>query len=193
MNNKLLILGLSSFLLNGCGEIYTYQPAAPIFKKRLRTNPYEQKIVIPEKLINKNNKTFVEPLPNQSKFFSNTKNNSVYRKNTRVKKATSPAIIALVFEADRRSRAGDLEAAVVTIERALRIDSRSPELIYKLAKLRLLQSKPRLAEDLAKKAALLSADNKEIKKKSWILISKARKKQKNFFGAKEAKLKADSL
>lgn len=193
MKNKLLILGVSSFLLNGCGDIYTYQPSAPIFKKRLRTNPYEEKIVIPEKPINKNNKTFVERQPNQSKFFSNSKNNTVYSKNTHVKKATSPAILALVFEADRRSRAGDLEAAVVTIERALRIDSRNPELTYKLAKLRLQQSKPRLAEDLAKKAALLSADNKAIKKKSWLLISEARKKQKNFFGAKEAKIKADRL
>jgi hypothetical protein len=94
----------------------------------------------------------------------------------------SPAVLALVSEAETSSRSGDLESAVVTLERALRIDSRNPTLTYKLAALRLKQSKPRLAEDLAKKAALLAADDKALKKKSWLLISEARRQQKNYHG-----------
>jgi hypothetical protein len=82
---------------------------------------------------------------------------------------------------------------VATIERALRIDARNPRLTYKLAALRLKQSKPRLAEDLAKKAALLSAGDKVLKKQSWLLISEARRQQNNHYGAKEARLKADNI
>ena len=114
-------------------------------------------------------------------------------KKVSTEKPLSPAVLALVNEADRNGQAGDLESAVSTLERALRISPRNPRLTYKLAKLRLRQSKPRLAEDLAKKAALLSASNKRLKKQSWLLIGEARKQQKNFYGAKEARLKADKI
>ncbi|NOR68975.1 MAG: hypothetical protein GQ532_04655, partial [Methylomarinum sp.] len=110
-----------------------------------------------------------------------------------VKKTLSPAIVALMSEADRNSKAGQLDSAVATIERALRIDARNPILTYKLAVLRLKQSKPRLAEDLAKKAALLAGKDKNLKKQSWLLISEARRQQNNLYGAKEAKLKANSF
>lgn len=107
--------------------------------------------------------------------------------------AMSPAVVALLNESDRNSSAGDLDSAVVVLERALRLDSRNPTLTYRLAELRIKQEKPRLAEDLAKKAALLAAGDLGLKRKSWLLISKARQMQHNYQGAKEAKIKADSF
>lgn len=108
-------------------------------------------------------------------------------------KRLSPAVLSLLAEADNSSKRGDLESAVITLERALRIDSRNPILIYKLAKLRLHQLKPRLAEDLAKKGVLLSGRDKVLKKNCWILVSEAREQQGNHFGANEAKERARNL
>jgi len=105
----------------------------------------------------------------------------------------SPAVSALVSAADQNSQAGDLELAAASIERAIRIEPRNATLFYKLALLRLKQAKPRLAEDLAKKSALLAATDNTLKKHCWFLIAHARELQKDFSGAKDARVKADSF
>lgn len=107
--------------------------------------------------------------------------------------ANSPAVGVLLANANQNSKAGDLDVAVTTIERAIRIEPRNPNLYYKLAVIRLKQSKPRLAEDLAKKSALLASTNKQLKKHSWLLVAKAREIQKDYDGSKEAIEKANSF
>jgi len=113
--------------------------------------------------------------------------------DVKVPSGTSPAVLALLTEADRSRGSGDLDAAVTVMERALRIDSRNPTLTYKLAQLRIKQNKPQLAEELAGKAALLAGNDLELKRKSWLMIAEARRMQQNLQGAKEAKAKADSF
>jgi tetratricopeptide (TPR) repeat protein len=105
----------------------------------------------------------------------------------------SPAVGALVSAANQNSKAGDLDSAAASIERAIRIEPRNPTLLYKLALLRLKQSKPNLAEDLAKKSALLASTDNTLKKHCWLLIAHARELQQDFAGAKEARAKADSF
>ena len=102
----------------------------------------------------------------------------------------SPAVAALVTAATQSSNAGNIEAASAAIERAIRIEPRNAELLYKLAVLRLKQSKPVLAEDLAKKAALLAGKNNTLKKNSWLLIAHAKEMQSDKAGAEDAKNKA---
>ncbi len=180
----LFITTLFLLVLNGCG----HQSPAPIFGSGQPTNPYEEQSDENKKSLKRVDKS------SQSQTVKKTfSDNTSTSDSPFVKKTMSPAVLALVSEAETSSRSGDLESAVVTIERALRIDPRNPTLTYKLAALRLKQSKPRLAEDLAKKAALLSANDKALKKKSWLLISEARRQQKNYHGAKEARLKAEEI
>lgn len=105
----------------------------------------------------------------------------------------SPAVGALVSVAKQSSKSGDLESAAASIERAIRIEPRNATLFYKLALLRLDQSKPRLAEDLAKKSALLASSDNTLKKHCWLLIAHAREMQQDFAGAKEARAKADNF
>jgi len=105
----------------------------------------------------------------------------------------SPVVGALVSAANQNSKAGDLDSAAASIERAIRIEPRNATLFYKLALLRLQQSKPRLAEDLAKKSALLASTDNTLKKHCWLLIAHAREMQQDFAGAKEARAKADSF
>ena len=105
----------------------------------------------------------------------------------------SPAVEALVLSANQSSKKGDNDSADAFIERAVRIEPRNAALFYKLAAIRLKQSKPKLAEDLAKKSALLAATDNVLKKNCWLLIAHAREMQKDFAGAKEAREKADSF
>lgn len=106
------------------------------------------------------------------------------------KSSNLPAVVALMSQADASSKQGDLETAVATVERALRIEPRNAVLVYKLAALRLEQNKPGLAIDLAKKSALLASNDKGLKKSCWLLIADARKLQGDNYGAAEAKQKA---
>lgn len=118
---------------------------------------------------------------------------SIVTEEAAIPSGTSPAVVALVSEADRNRNSGELDAAVVVMERALRIDSRNPTLTYKLAQLRLKQNKPQMAEELAGKAALLAGSDLDLKRKSWLLIAESRQLQHNYQGAKEAKIKAESF
>ncbi len=102
----------------------------------------------------------------------------------------SPAVSALALAAAQNSKSGNIESATTTIERAIRIEPRNATLYYKLALLKLKQSKPRLAEDLAKKAALLASNDAQIKKHSWLLVARARELQGDLEGGKEARAKA---
>ena len=105
----------------------------------------------------------------------------------------SPAVNALALASNQNSQSGNVEAATASIERAIRIEPRNATLYYKLALLRLKQSKPRLAEDLAKKAALLASNDAQLKKHSWLLVARAREMQGDLKGGKEARAKADKF
>lgn len=102
----------------------------------------------------------------------------------------SPAVSALITAANQSSKSGNLEAAAATLERAIRIEPRNAELLYQLAVLRLKQSKPVLAEDLAKKAELLAGKDNMLKKNSWLLIAHSKEMQGDKAGAEAAKQKA---
>lgn len=101
----------------------------------------------------------------------------------------SPAVGSLVLAANEESQKGNVDSATTTLERASRIEPRNATLYYKLALVK-LKSKPSQAEDLAKKAALLAANDTALKKHSWLLVAKAREMQKDFQGAKDARAKA---
>jgi len=105
----------------------------------------------------------------------------------------SPAVVALVSKADQYSNAGNLVAASAQLERAMIIQPRQPTLIHKLASLRLKQSQPKLAEELARKSILLAQHNNALKRQNWLLISEARKRQHDFAGADQALINARKL
>lgn len=187
MKRNILIIALPALLFQaGCSELYRYQPPAPVYDKPV-TNPYENAPV----------RTYPDDRATQpdSIASSSTLEQSPSTGESRAyqPRPQTPAVVALMSESERNQRAGDLESAVAVLERALRIDPRNPTLTYKLAELRLKQEKPRLAEDLAKKAALLAAGDSALKRQSWLLISEARRMQSNYQGAKEAKIKAESF
>ena len=102
----------------------------------------------------------------------------------------SPAVLALMKEADASSASGRLDNAAATLERAIRIQPRNAQLWHKLAGVRLQQHQPGLAEDLAKKSNILAKDNKSLIHKNWSIIADARRQKGDHQGASEADAKA---
>ncbi len=183
IQTRYTVLFFTALLLQACTG---YQPPAPVYG-RASTDPYSRP-VYPERTIPAENENIGTIQPTSPSSTPSAPPPSRY--TTSRQQPLSPAVIALMSESDRYSRSGDLEAAVVRLERALRISPRNPELTYRLAKLRLQQEKPVLAEDLAKKAALLAAGNNPLKRKCWLLITQSRRMQHDLQGAREAESRA---
>lgn len=103
---------------------------------------------------------------------------------------SSPAVLALIEEAEDSSGAGQLDNAAASLERAIRIQPRNALLWQKLAEVRLRQFQPGLAEDLAKKSNLLAKGDAALIRKNWVIIAEARRKKGDAEGAADADAKA---
>lgn len=86
----------------------------------------------------------------------------------------SPAVIALIGQADKAQQAGDLALAAAKIERGLRIMPHDARLWHKLARIRLAQDRPQQAESLAKKSNSLARGNRKLLFANWMTIAEAR-------------------
>ena len=104
--------------------------------------------------------------------------------------AEPPAVVALLEHAEHQANDGDLEAAAVTLERAIRIDSRNPVLWHHLASVRLAEGEPAQAEQLAVKSNSLAAGNRALQARNWELIAQARRSQGDTEGARAAERQA---
>lgn len=87
---------------------------------------------------------------------------------------TTPAVVALIDQAQMAREAGNYESAVATLERALRMQPRNPMLWYRFAEVRLQQDKPQFAVDLALKAKLLAGGDKNMVQQCLALIAHAK-------------------
>lgn len=97
-----------------------------------------------------------------------------------------PAVLALENEIEGNLKSGGYGGAAASLERAIRIQPRNPELWHVLADVRLKQQQPVLAEDLAKKSNLLAKNNVELIRSNWIIIAESRRLKGDVAGASEA-------
>ncbi len=100
--------------------------------------------------------------------------------------AATPAVVALLDQAESQRAGGELERAVATVERALRIEPRNARLWYRLAELRLAMNMPQRAEQLAMKAKALAVANPALIEQSWRLIAQSRYQRGDTAGASAA-------
>jgi predicted Zn-dependent protease len=106
---------------------------------------------------------------------------------------SSPAVVALLGQAENQANSGDLEAAAASLERAIRIEPRNPLLWYHLATLRLAQQEAAQAEQLAVKSNSLAAGNRLQQSRNWRLIARAREALGDGTGARAAERRAREL
>lgn len=105
------------------------------------------------------------------------------------RQAQNPAVAALLSSAGRQQQEGDLNGAVATLERALRIEPRNPTLWHRLAGLRLQQGQYPMVADLAAKSNALAGVDYDLKRENWRLISRARHAMGDSAGARAAEAK----
>ncbi|MDH3309617.1 MAG: tetratricopeptide repeat protein [Gammaproteobacteria bacterium] len=96
------------------------------------------------------------------------------------------AVLALVDAARKDNANGKPDAAVATLERALRIEPRNPVLWQELARLRLQQGQHQQAEGLAARSNGWAGEDKALRAENWRLIGEARLKRGDHAGAQAA-------
>lgn len=103
---------------------------------------------------------------------------------------SSAAVVALVERADSQYKAQDLDAAAASLERALRIEPRNPQLWHRLAAVRLDQGQFDQAIQLAAKSNSLAGGSRSLQARNWQLIATARRAKGDLAGAQSADQKA---
>ena len=88
----------------------------------------------------------------------------------------SAPTLALLRQSQRSADDGDLDSAIAYVERAIRLDSRNPELWLRLARLQLAAKRPGTAEQLAHKAIALAEEDAQ-ERQAWLLVADAREAQ----------------
>lgn len=100
--------------------------------------------------------------------------------------AGSPAVVALLNDAQQQAQAGHRGRAVAVLERALRIEPRNPVLWHRLASLRLQQQRYGQAESLALKSNSLAGSDEALRARNWQVIAEARQGRGDSAGARRA-------
>ncbi|WPP00619.1 hypothetical protein SFA35_04360 [Pseudomonas sp. HR96] len=99
-------------------------------------------------------------------------------------------VLALLTTAQQQQGSGDLNGASSSLERAQRIAPREPQVLYRLAQVRLSQGDSAQAEQLAQRALTYANGRPDLQASLWTTIAQARDKQGDAAGAAAARQKA---
>lgn len=99
-------------------------------------------------------------------------------------------VLALLTTAQQQQSGGDLNGASSSLERAQRIAPREPQVLYRLAQVRLAQNDPAQGEQLARRALSYANGRPALQASLWQLIAQAREAQGDASGAALARQKA---
>ncbi len=92
---------------------------------------------------------------------------------------SSPAVEALLVRAYADAKLGRTNAAMIKLERGLRIEPQNPKLWNQLAELHYKKGNYQQAITMAKKAINLSSNDQDMTDKNWQFISKVAEKSGN--------------
>lgn len=99
-------------------------------------------------------------------------------------------VLALLTSARQQQSSGDLGGASVSLERAQRIAPREPQVLFRLAQVRLAQNEPAQAEQLARRALGYAGGRATLQAELWEVIAQARERQGDANGAAQARQRA---
>jgi len=99
-------------------------------------------------------------------------------------------VLALLTTAKTQQGSGDFNGAASSLERAQRIAPREPQVLYRLAQVRLSQGDAAQAEQLARRALTYANGRPSLQAEPWNTIAQAREKQGDSAGAALARQKA---
>lgn len=99
-------------------------------------------------------------------------------------------VLALLTSAQQMERSGNLAGASASLERAQRIAPREPQVLYRLAEVRLAQGDPAQAEQLARRGLTYAGGRPALQASLWELIAQSRERQGDAAGAAQARQRA---
>ena len=99
-------------------------------------------------------------------------------------------VLALLTTAQQQQAGGDLNGASSSLERAQRVAPREPQVLYRLAQVRMAQGDAPQAEQFARRGLTLANGRPDLQASLWGLIAQAREQQGDATGAAQARQKA---
>lgn len=99
-------------------------------------------------------------------------------------------VLALLTTAQQQQGGGDLNGAASSLERAQRIAPREPQVLYRLAQVRLAQGDAVQAEQLSRRGLSYASGRPALQASLWELIAQARERLGNAAGAAQARERA---
>jgi hypothetical protein len=99
-------------------------------------------------------------------------------------------VLALLTTAQQQQSNGDLNGASSSLERAQRVAPREPQVLYRLAQVRMAQGDAAQAEQFARRGLSFAGGRPDLQASLWGLIAQAREKQGDAAGAAAARQKA---
>ena len=99
-------------------------------------------------------------------------------------------VLALLTTAQQQQGGGDLNGASSSLERAQRVAPREPQVLYRLAQVRMAQGDAPQAEQFARRGLTLANGRPDLQASLWALIGDARAAQGDAAGAAQARQKA---
>jgi hypothetical protein len=99
-------------------------------------------------------------------------------------------VLALLTTAQQQQSSGDLNGASSSLERAQRVAPREPQVLYRLAQVRMAQGDAPQAEQFARRGLTFANGRPALQASLWELIAQAREKQGDSAGAALARQKA---
>ncbi|RON21413.1 hypothetical protein BK660_12110 [Pseudomonas brassicacearum] len=99
-------------------------------------------------------------------------------------------VLALLTTAQQQQASGDLNGASSSLERAQRVAPREPQVLYRLAQVRMAQGDAAQAEQFARRGLTFANGRPDLQASLWDLIAQAREKQGDSAGAALARQKA---
>ena len=106
---------------------------------------------------------------------------------------TSPAVVALLQNAEDQQQSGQYDNAAATLERALRIEPDNAHLWHQLGQVRLRQQQWAQAEQMAQKSLRLLSGDRSLAAANWRLIAAARHGSGDLAGSREAERQVGNL
>jgi hypothetical protein len=99
-------------------------------------------------------------------------------------------VLALLTTAQQQQGGGDLNGAASSLERAQRIAPREPQVLYRLAEVRLAQGDAAQAEQFARRGLSYASGRPALQASLWNLIAQSRERQGDAAGAAQAREQA---
>lgn len=99
-------------------------------------------------------------------------------------------VLALLTTAQQQQAGGDLNGASSSLERAQRVAPREPQVLYRLAQVRMAQGDAPQAEQFARRALTMANGRPDLQASLWGIIAQSREKQGDSAGAAQARQKA---